>query len=453
MANHKKTVYRNLLLPISLNDWLTSNAKGARLNKLYYIIWTIQTHRKRKEMGACFYKKIAQTYWESMLGREYYKFLNFLGENGVIDCDEKFGSDECKGWRISPTWYCGEFSKVKFKYTAKTTTTKQYEAEKRELDNFIEIFRNLEIPFDVLYRAIEEKVNDTSLVDYEVDERVNFPYPTMKVYELYDDWQIVEYSFMSKRDALIIAYDKQKTLINDGYRILIAEPSYFLAQQKEFTRQSWTMAVDNLTEETLYAKRNKTNNRLDSNFTNLAKPLYDIILLHNVMGESDLVNSQPTLLAHLMKQQGIEGRGVQAFIEATESGFFYELFGSDRGKTKKMVFEVLFGKNPANPDLNNPTLARFVELFPDVYNYIRGQKMVNGKASVAIALQKIESQLFIDGIYYDLLQQNIPCFTKHDSISFWQDDREAVARAMDRNFAKMNFTGKIKTEYVINAAA
>ena len=156
MANHKKTVYRNLLLPISLNDWLTSNAKGARLNKLYYIIWTIQTHRKRKEMGACLYKMIAQTYWESMLGREYYKFLNFLGENGVIDCDEKFGSDECKGWRISQTWYCGEFSKVKFKYTAKTTTTKQYEAEKRELDNFIEIFRNLEIPFDVLYRAIEE---------------------------------------------------------------------------------------------------------------------------------------------------------------------------------------------------------------------------------------------------------------------------------------------------------
>lgn len=237
-----------------------------------------------------------------------------------------------------------------------------------------------------------------------------------------------------------MADQKEKVLVDNGKKIIMVDEAYFLMEQKQFTRMAWTSAVDNLTSHnTLYAHRNETNNRLDTNFTNLPKPLWKQILIENGMGEADVVSCQPTLLGHKLKQQKVEGTDTKKFIELVESGQYYEFWGKDeRDKAKNMTFQMLFGKR---------THPEFKEAFPSVANYIHEFKKANGYKAFSQMLQKLEAEIFIDGIYRSLLSQGVPCFTKHDSVSYWVDDRNKVLDTMDKVFKEHGLKARIKTEY------
>ncbi|WP_136465511.1 hypothetical protein [Flagellimonas onchidii] len=455
-------VYRNILLPNKLVDYLNGcQRKGKKLIdptnavqpidrcKLLKALYIIQSNRKEKEDGFYSYKKLSKQYLEKSLGKEPYKVIDWLGHNHIIDCDEDTGKGVSLGYRISSKWLQGDWTKVPFHYKVRGEKPQDV----AELETFTNNFRTLTIPFPKLYRRIEKEVEFITVQHYKIDNEVKFPYKEVTVRELWDDGQYDKIGVLTKKQALDEARSNGKTLIDTGYGIIIADLDFFVARQKDYVGKSWKQAVDNLTVKTLYAKRNETNNRLDTNFTNLAKPLYDIILLTNGYGESDLMNSQPTLLGHILKTKEVEGEGVSNFIELTESGKFYDDFGDDRAATKKLMFKVLFGKSPEKAPKNNTILAEFMEQFPAVYDYIREQKQEKGKEAVAVELQKLESKLFIDGIYYDLIGQDVICFTKHDSISYHHKYHDVVEKTIRKHFDRMRFNGRIKTEYVINTAA
>lgn len=447
---HKNKVYRNLLLPKSLYQELGQLAKGKTLNNCYYILWSILGINKRAYRNLQSYRPLPQNRLYKMIGRHYNKPLNILLENFLIERTEEFGVGLCFQYRIDPRFYATEeWVSVKFYYNQKTEDSRQYENNKKERETFIKNFMLLEIPFEKLYSKIDDTVRSINIEDYKTDVDVDWVYPKMDVTEIDEDWQLHEHKALTKKEALLIGDLKNKIIVFDGKKIVMVDPDYFIMEQKNFTRIAWTMAVDNLADEsTLYAKRNDTNNRLDTNFTNLASELDDIIKAHNIMGEKDAMNSQPALLSHILKEEGVQGEDVELFHELTRERGFYEYFDMERKDAKRMIFMVFFGKNRTK----NLMTERFKETFPTVSNWIREYKAEHGDNAFANLLQTFESQLFIDGVYYALCEAGVPIFTKHDSISFFRHDEDKVAEVLEKEFAKIQFKGKIKTTYPKEAA-
>ncbi len=443
---HKNKVYRNLVLPKSMNDELTQLAKGKTLLNCYYILYVItQGYNKHDYKNFQSFRPIPNKRLFTMLGSGYIKPLNILLFNGIIERTEKFGAGNCFQYRIAPKYYDEHESvKVKFSYYQKTDGAIQYEKDKKELGMFIENVRLLDIPFDKLYSKIDSKVSSLSLDDYMTDEQVEWIFPKMDVTEIDENWLFTVHKKLDKKEALLIADQKDKLIVNDGKKICMVDPEYFMLEQRNFTKMAWTASVDNLADEsTLYGKRNKTNNRLDTNFTNMSKELFDTILFHNQMEEYDLKNSQPALLSHILKEQGFIGGDVELFHQLTNDTGFYEHFsniGLDRENAKQMVFKVFFGKDRPK----NLMTERFKEHFPTVSNYISAYKWENGDNAFAVMLQQFESRLFIDNIYYKLSDMQIPVFSKHDSISFFKHDRPKVYEVIMQEFGKIGFEGKIK---------
>lgn len=450
---HKTKVYRNLVLPNSINDGLTKITKGKTLQNCYYLLYIItQGYNKHDYKNFQNFRPIPNERLFKMFGSGYIKPLNILLFNGFIERTEKFGVGNCFRYRIAAKYYDDmEITKVKFNYYQKTDCTIQYEEDKKELGMFIENFRLLEIPFDKMYAKIDEKVNNLTIYDYKTDDKVDWFFSKMDVTEIDEDWLFTNRKGLTKEEALLIAEQKQKLIVNDGKKICMVDPDYFILEQRNFTKMAWTASVDNLADEsTLYGKRNKTNNRLDTNFTNLSKELYDIILNHNQMGESDLMNSQPAILSNILRQESVKGEDVELFHRLTNNVGFYEYFeryGLERKDAKRMIFQVFFGKDR----VKNLMTERFRKIFPNVSNFISAFKWENGDNAFANLLQTFESKLFIDGIYYTLGNMDVPVFTKHDSISFFVNDREKVAEAIRKEFSKIKFEGKIKTEYFLKA--
>lgn len=443
---HKNKVYRNLLLPLSMNEEITQLAKGKTLMNCYYILYIITYgYNKHNYRNFQNFRPIPTKRLFKMLGSGYIKPLNILLFNGFVERSEKFGVKKCFQYRIAPKYYNEhEMTKVKFSYYQKTDNFKQYEKDKKELERFIENFRLLEIPFDKLYSKIDSKVNSLSLDDYYTDDQVEWIYPKMNVTEIDEDWMFTVHRELGKKEALLIADQKNKVIVNDGKKICMVDPEYFMMEQRNFTRMAWTASVENLADEsTLYGKRNRTNNRLDTNFTNMGKELFDTILSYNQMEEYDLRNSQPALLSHILKEQGIKSEDVELYHESTNYTGFYEYFGDlglDRESAKQMVFKVLFGKDR----VKSPMTELFKEQFPTVSNYISAYKWENGDNAFAIMLQQFESQLFIDNIYYKLCDLQVPVFSKHDSISFFKHHRQKVYELIMQEFGKIGFEGKIE---------
>lgn len=443
---HKNKVYRNLVLPKSMNEELIQLAKGKTLRNCYYILYVITNgYNKHDYNNFQNYRPIPVNRLLKMLGSGYIKPLNILLFNGFVERTEEFGVDNCFQYRVAPKYYQERDAiKVKFSYYQKTDCTKQYESDKKELEIFIKNFRLLNIPFDKLYPYIDNKVKHLSISDYITDKKVDWAFPKMDVTEIDEDWLFTVHKKLVKKEALLIADQKNKIIVNDGKKICMVDPEYFIMEQKNFTKMAWTASVENLVDEsTLYGKRNKTNNRLDTNFTNMSKDLFEIILDHNQMEEYDLKNSQPALLSHLLKEQGIISDDVQLFHQLTNYEGFYEHFkdfGLDRSRAKKMIFKVFFGKDRVEDAMSK----RFKDQFPTVSKFISAYKWENGDNAFAIMLQKFESQLFIDNIYYKLCELQVPVFSKHDSISFFSQDRRKVYDLIMQEFHKIRFEGKIQ---------
>ena len=453
--SHKTKVYRNLTLPKSLDDELRSLAKGKTLMNCYYILYVITLGYNKKGYSNYYnFRPIPFNRFFEMLGSGYVRPLNILLGNLLIERTDNFGPGECFEYRISPNYYeDSESSKVKFYYYQKTDKVEEYQRDKKERLSFIQNFGLLDIPFDKLYQHIEEKVSNIFIDDFEIDERVDWIHPTMKVYEIDENWMVDEGSSMTKKEALLIADQKNKTIIFDGKKVCIVERDYFIMEQKNFLRTAWTSSVDNLADEsTLYAKRNNTNYRLDTNFTNLSSELYEIILRHNDMVECDLMNSQPAFLAHILNTQDICESELALYNDLTFGHGLYEYFrkwGLDRQRAKKMIFTVFFGKNKHQ----NKYTQIFKEAFPNISNYIGSYKWENGDNAFAILLQTIESRVFIDGIYYKLNELGIPVFTKHDSIAYFHRDKDVVERVIRERFDRIKFKGRVRTKYALNKAA
>ncbi|MDO6819077.1 hypothetical protein [Zobellia sp. 1_MG-2023] len=464
--NHKRPIWQNLRIPIPLNNRLIELSEqkiikgNATLYNCLYIISSITSNQKKKYRDYKTFRSVPSSRFKSMIGEAYNKPLNLLLDNGILERSGKafpaFTNDngkrlesECYKYRIHPDLTDSEESvKVKFKYTERTPTYKEFNRQREYREQFIKDFNLLDIPFMELYKAVEDHVNSLKIDNYEVNERMYWKSGYKDVHEIDSTYVELPPVRMSLNEALLYADQKNMVLFSSGGKIKMMYESMYMEDQRAFVRNSWLEAIDNLKEGNLYAKR---KNRLYSNFTNFPKKLLEIIKKRNNLGESDVKSSQPAFLAYLLDKEGIRSHDINEFQRLVNESDIYLHFAKDgmsRGEAKTMMFKILFSK----PTSTFQDVEIFRNEFPNVMGYIDDFKTKEGNQynDFAIMLQTIESEVFIDGIYPKLRALNIPFFTKHDSIIYNRKDADIVQKVMHDHFIEIGFRGQLDHEYKLN---
>lgn len=228
-----------------------------------------------------------------------------------------------------------------------------------------------------------------------------------------------------------------------------------------------------------YFKRNKTNGRLDTNFTNLKSELR--YSLTEKFVSIDLKNSQPFLLGTLLNQLLVNNNstlcsylsmsyiiktfGVKAirdiskirqnakkpkmaklslYLESVKDGVFYDEFidlyqgDIDRKEVKEIMFKVLFSKNEILmgygkfvPYENEKEI--FAEVYPIVY-YCAKILKDKDNSILPIYLQRLESYIFIDCIAKRLCENGIVPLTIHDSVLVEPENVNKALKIMEEVF-------------------
>jgi len=218
----------------------------------------------------------------------------------------------------------------------------------------------------------------------------------------------------------------------------------------------------------IYIKVSPTNNRLDSNVTNLPKELLKHVTINGChLREMDISNSQPffsaclfsptpeieavitgylgksyTMLAKTLQVNDKED--VKRYCELVTSGKFYEyMMGKfkehnipfkDRKDVKEQLFIIFFGKN--SQTRYNPAVRLFKSEFPNVFKLFAYIKSKNHNR-LAILLQRIEAYVILERVAEKITERlpNQPFLTKHDSIlpfklSILTPNTEAIRQIM-----------------------
>jgi hypothetical protein len=227
-----------------------------------------------------------------------------------------------------------------------------------------------------------------------------------------------------------------------------------------------------------YFKRNNTNNRLDTNLTNLKSDLRQFIKGNYV--SIDLKNSQPLLLGILIdniinnrdtlccylhesnltkafgikairnvllihqKEEKVNMVNLNVFYNSVLNGDLYDAFINSfsgditRDAVKKIMFKVLFSRNKYYYGYKKITpyeseKKTFASVYPFVYEVVKTLK-AKDHSTLPIYLQRLESYLFIDCIANELVNNGIIPFTIHDSVIVKEEQKLKTIDIIKRVF-------------------
>ena len=149
---------------------------------------------------------------------------------------------------------------------------------------------------------------------------------------------------------------------------------------------------------------------------------------------------------------------VTKFIRDVFYRDFYEVVAHELGMKERLLakyalFKLLF-KKTNRPDA---LLHKLSQLYPVVVNIIAEFKKPdkskttdkaddNRESNFSVFLQCIEAEIFVDNILKNLRENNVPCFTRHDSVVVadgHQDDAEMIAKDV---FRQLGFKYNHKVE-------
>ena len=377
-----------------------------QLNHCYHILYLIGVNPSRDRQLFTDYQPLAKVYLQQVLGDKHYRYINILGDAGIIDCDNIYHTGKALCYRFNKGInFNDEYKTVTFSYKSKVTLS-DYTSNRQHRQHFIKLVQNLNIPFDKLYAKKDEILKNLSIDDYSLDYDIIWDEP--RLVTIIDENGEFEVKRFNKDAGIDYATQLGLSVIEDKTKLRIMDTDTFIENKKHFVNSFYTNCIESLKDESsLYAKRNRTNNRLDTNFTQLATSLLDIIYEENGIVEVDAMNSQPALLAHKLDLELLKGEDVEQFKTIAYNGSFYEFIaeqiGVDRKRAKIMMFEVLFSGSRCN----SKNKKMFRELFPTVWEYISDFKNLYGKEQFAIMLQKVESSIFITTIYTQLTASHI----------------------------------------------
>ena len=258
-------------------------------------------------------------------------------------------------------------------------------------------------------------------------------------------------------------------------------------------KASYLIAINQIQDKRFrHFKRNKTNNRLDTNLTNLkselrqfvkgdfiqidlknSQPFFLSIFLtnltntltsisgHLIHSDRELLRSIPICLGFsvydMVKVFGLQQirelskihqngdfSEMMKFRNTTLKGNFYNDFidlygnGITRKEVKELMFKVLFSRNEIYDNYKRfipyeDEKKVFAEVFPTAYKMVETLKEKEHN-QLAIMLQQMESRIFIDMIAKELVNSGIIPLTIHDSVIIPSNKQDEALRIMEQIF-------------------
>lgn len=392
-----------------------------------------------------------QTFLISSFDRNYNSWLKPLINKGIVKRSDWYSynseNNQCYSYSVNPSYFLSSGSTL-FTYcihnTGEALETVGYKEIVRYLRKdtakmtnlFTQDIETLKIDYTRLRGIVEKRVTELAITDYKVDEQIGDS--TVKL----QNGQGQMY-YMPLATAIETARSKGMSVIQDKGKFVIDTPESFIAQKKVAIMFAYTDSIVKLENGAYRAQRNDTNNRLDTNFTNMCADLVDDICDQNDLVQIDLNNSQFAILSHILKGK-LDSDDYSRFKGLSISGQLYdyikeELDLASRKAAKLVMFELLFSSR------KNSTAgkAKLKTIFPTVVKWIDDYKKVNGDEAFAVMLQSEESKIFIDGIYMAMKKKKMFCLTKHDSIivrSAYMDEALAI---INEHFNRIDFENKL----------
>jgi hypothetical protein len=208
--------------------------------------------------------------------------------------------------------------------------------------------------------------------------------------------------------------------------------------------------IDRIESRNIYIKCNRTNGRLDSNYTRLPHELLQHLSINGYsLIEHDIRNSQPFFAASLFNPKPeiekimikiigpyytmsakalhlADYKDVKLYTSLVMNGNFYDPFLMDQFKEnnisfidrddlKEQLFMVFFGENRSIT--YSPAVRLFASLFPNIYKLFSIIKKPD-HTKLPILLQNIESHTILNRVAYNITEHlpGLPFITRHDSI-------------------------------------
>ena len=342
--------------------------------------------------------------------------------------------------QIYPMLY-SEPCEIRYTAPSKRYSSKKYtEKEKEMYRDFISTVDDLEIDYKKLRKKAFKKINKVNMASYKKNGQIKSNH--IEVHFLTSGKK----QWMSRTAAQRAADRKYESLIKDGNKYYVAGQEQFLEYKKRNMHVSYMDAIDRLEQGDLYAKRNETNGRLDTNFTNLPSFLMKEIMKDNNLVQIDLANSQFAILSHMMEKEGYDTEDFNKFKNSAYNGTLYneamELMNASRDETKTAFFESLFSKETTKSERK----SKLLKIYPTVGEYIKKVKERGTYKDFSIGLQKEESTIFIDGLYPRLKEKLSTVLTKHDAFIVKKEQVELAMEIITDYFKAIDFKGKMIVE-------
>ncbi|WP_036153882.1 hypothetical protein [Maribacter forsetii] len=426
-------LYKQIVLPLSLrNDVLELGMSNIQTMKAFYFIDNLITNSNYKCDSPTTYVSYSRNLFREVFNSKYQIFLKPLKESGIVECDDIFSEEAQKPlfYRVPSKYFLGNEETVKVNISYKGLDNVQDGAIISRTRDFIE---NLYIPYSKLEDAIEQVLYDVSTEMY----RENYAIGEERI--KYTDGVKTFTSYTAK--AIIKASKFGRTLIEDQGNYFMMDINSYRALKRSNLEKAYKQTLENLRSGNIYVSRNRTNQRLDTNLTNMPNFIFELIANENKLKQIDAVNSQYAILANLMKNDGLLGR----FIEDAQNGELYENIEKElnlehRNDAKKGLMKIIFAPN----DTKNIYKEGLENLYPELIKYSESIKYQKGYKELSIMLQNCESNLYIDHLLKSLQDLGIECTSKHDSIICRQSDVDFVEQLMKQEMLKIDFKCKLK---------
>ncbi len=246
--------------------------------------------------------------------------------------------------------------------------------------------------------------------------------------------------------------DCQNSLIVQENRIqtYIDRNSEELDQPKEIRTRNTVRTINH---KLAFSRQGLKSKRLFSTFANAPKDSRKFYHLDgNEMVGLDLQCSQVVILAHLLKDE--------ALLEACFNNSLYQAIMDaidvDRDAAKKYMFWVLYGPNDlrwSKRTKEDKARAKKVQNliakeFPVTSEHMIERKQKEGYKTFSVQMQSVEAEIFVDGIYTNLMNKDVPSLLVHDSIHVpihWIKVTEEIMKThLDKALGEDNY--KIKHE-------
>lgn len=160
---------------------------------------------------------------------------------------------------------------------------------------------------------------------------------------------------------------------------------------------------------------------------------------------ADMVACQPTLIGILSEDAKL--------IEDCQHDRFYNLIikrlndigfaDADRDDAKSATYPFIYGKNRTHWTAAEKSPRAVQELFNQRYSkaakYCWEEKMGGKDAykKLPLAMQKLESKIFIDGLYNEIRKEKLFCLPIHDGFYFRANEKPKIAKIVRDNLSSI----------------